>query len=99
MPLSRWVGRGVGLDVHREFCVVAIREEGLVRSAGRVPEHSGGRSHSGREPAAVGSRRVGGDGQSVGRSLGILEPHVDRVIVVSPDDTGIRERASEDRPA
>ena len=29
----------------------------------------------------------------------ILEPHVDRVIVVSPDDTGITQRAREDRPA
>ena len=35
--LTRWVGRAIGLDVHREFCVVAICEDGRVRSAGRVP--------------------------------------------------------------
>jgi hypothetical protein len=35
--LPRWVSRAVGLDVHREFCVVAICEDGVTRSAGRVP--------------------------------------------------------------
>ena len=28
--------RYIGLDVHREFCEVAIAEEGRVRSAGRI---------------------------------------------------------------
>src|SRR3954463_14572615 len=37
MGLSRWVGRAIGLDVHRDFCVVAICEEGEVRSGERVP--------------------------------------------------------------
>ena len=37
MALIRWVGRAIGLDVHRDFCVVAICEDGKVRSAGRVP--------------------------------------------------------------
>jgi len=35
--LLRWTGRAIGLDVHRDFCVVAICEDGVVRSAGRVP--------------------------------------------------------------
>jgi transposase len=34
MALARWIGRAIGLDVHRDFCVVAICEEGEVRSAG-----------------------------------------------------------------
>ena len=34
MPLPRWAGRAIGLDVHRDFCVVAICEDGKVRSAG-----------------------------------------------------------------
>ena len=34
--LLRWVGRGIGLDVHRDFCEIAICEDGVVRSAGRV---------------------------------------------------------------
>ena len=29
--------RGIGLDVHRDFCEVAIAENGRVRSAGRIP--------------------------------------------------------------
>ena len=29
--------RFIGLDVHRDFCEVAICEDGEVRSAGRVP--------------------------------------------------------------
>ena len=37
MPFLRWVGRAIGLAVHRDFCVVAICEDGKVRSAGRVP--------------------------------------------------------------
>jgi hypothetical protein len=37
VALTRWVGRAIGLDVHRDFCVVAICEDGKVRSAGRVP--------------------------------------------------------------
>jgi transposase len=28
--------RGFGLDVHRDFCEVAIAEQGEVRSAGRI---------------------------------------------------------------
>jgi hypothetical protein len=35
-PVARWLGRAVGLDLHRDFCVIAICEEGLTYSAGRV---------------------------------------------------------------
>jgi hypothetical protein len=35
MGLPRWVGRAIGLDVHRDFCEVAICEDGDVRSAGQ----------------------------------------------------------------
>ena len=34
--LLRWVGRAIGLDLHRDFCEIAICEDGVVRSAGRV---------------------------------------------------------------
>ena len=30
------VGRAIGLDVHRDFCEVAIVEGGALRSAGRI---------------------------------------------------------------
>lgn len=34
-------GRCLGLDVHRDFCEVAIWEQGEVRSAPRVPARPG----------------------------------------------------------
>jgi transposase len=97
MGLVRWVGRAIGLDVHRDFCVVAICEDGKVRSAGRVPSTPEGLGTL--AESLLGSDRVAlevtGSCWEVAR---ILEPHVDRVIVVSPDDTGIANaRAKTDR--
>ena len=37
MALVRWVGRAIGVDVHRDFCVVAICEQGEVQTGARVP--------------------------------------------------------------
>src|SRR3954470_1339230 len=97
MALSRWVGRAIGLDVNRDFCVVAICEAGEVRSGGRVPSTPEGlemlaNSLSGSDRVAL---EVTGSCWEVAR---ILEPHVDRVVVVSPDDTGISSaRAKTDR--
>jgi transposase len=97
MTMSRWVGRAIGLDVHRDFCVVAICEDGEVRSGARVPSTPEGLELLGQ--SLVRSDRVAlevtGSCWEVAR---ILEPHVDRVVVVSPDDTGItRARAKTDR--
>jgi transposase len=97
MVLARWVGRAIGLDVHRDFCVVAICEDGQVRTAGRVPS-----SPEGLQALAanlVRSDRVAlevtGSCWEIAR---ILEPYVERVVVVSPDDTGITQaRAKTDR--
>ena len=90
MPLLRWVGRAIGLDVHRDFCVVAICEDGVVRSAGRVPSTPEG-LRTLAESLLVTDRvalEVTGSCWEVAR---ILEPYVNRVIVVSPDDTGIAQ--------
>src|SRR3954471_23487244 len=97
MALSRWVGRAIGLDVHRDFCVVAICEDGRVRSAGRVPSTPEGLKLL--AESLVESDRVAlevtGSCWEVAR---ILEGHVDRVVVVSPDDTGISSaRAKTDK--
>ena len=97
MALSRWVGRAIGLDVHRDFCVVAICEDGQVRSGARVPSTPEGLTVLAQ--SLVESDRVAlevtGSCWEVAR---ILEPHVDRVVVVSPDDTGITQaRAKTDR--
>ncbi len=105
MALVRWVDRAIGLDVHRDFCVVSICEAGKVRSAGRVPSTPQGEDgkvrSAGRVPSTPEGLRllaqsllatdrvaleVTGSCWEVAR---ILEPHVHRGIVVSPDDTGI----------
>jgi transposase len=97
VALVRWVGRAIGLDVHRDFCVVAICEDGKVRSAGRVPstpEGLGALTES-LLPTDRVALEVTGSCWEVAR---ILEPHVNRVIVVSPDDTGISSaRAKTDK--
>ena len=93
----RSVGRAIGLDVHRDFCEVAVWEAGEVRSAGRVattPEalevFAGGLGS--RDRVAL---EVTGSAWEIAR---ILRPHVARVVVVSPADTGIRQaRAKTDR--
>ncbi len=97
MSLLRWVGRAIGLDVHREFCEVAICEDGKVRSAGRMPSTPEGLRTL--AESLLSSDRVAlevtGSCWEVAR---IIEPYVDRVIVVSPDDTGIANaRAKTDR--
>src|SRR5215218_5461159 len=74
MGLSRWVGRAIGLNVHRDFCVVAICEDGEVRSGGRVPSTPEGlemlaNSLSGSDRVAL---EVTGSCWEVAR---ILEPH------------------------
>jgi transposase len=97
MALVRWVGRAIGLDVHRDFCVIAICEDGVVRSAGRVPSTPEGLAMlaEGLLPSDRVALEVTGGCWEVAR---ILEPHVNRVIVVSPDDTGIANaRAKTDR--
>jgi transposase len=88
MGLPRWVGRAIGLDVHREFCEVAICEDGQVRSAGRVPATPDGIKTLA-ESLLVSDRVALEVTGSCWEVVRILEPHVDRVVVVSPDDTGI----------
>src|SRR5829696_3831581 len=97
MALRSWTGRAIGLDVHRDFCVVAICEDGQVRSGARVPSTPEGVEMLAQ--SLVKSDRVAlevtGSCWEVAR---ILEPHVERVVVVSPDDTGIAQaRAKTDR--
>jgi transposase len=95
--LGRWIGRAIGVDVHRGFCVIAICEDGVVRSAGRVPSTPEGIKAFAEslEPSDRVALEVTGSAWELAR---ILESHVDRVVVVSPDDTGIvQARAKTDR--
>jgi transposase len=97
MRMVRWLGRAIGLDVHRDFCVVAVCEDGKVRSGARVPSTPEGLRLFAQSllPTDRVALEVTGGCWEVAR---ILEPHVDRVVVVSPDDTGIvQARAKTDR--
>ena len=83
--------------MHRDFCENAICEAGRVRSAGRVkttPEALKILAESVLASDRV-ALEVTGGAWEIAR---ILEGHVRRVVVVSPDDTGIRQaRAKTDR--
>jgi transposase len=89
--------RSIGLDIHRDFCEVAIAEDGEVRSPGRIEmtpealELFAGSLARGDQVAL----EVSGNAWEVVR---IIRPQVGRVVVVSPADTGIRAaRAKTDR--
>ena len=89
--------RDIGLDVHRDFCEVAICEDGELRSAGRIETTPAAlelfaRSLGKSDRVAL---EVTGGAWEIAR---IIEPHVAQVLVVSPADTGIRQaRAKIDR--
>ncbi len=89
--------RSIGLDVHRDFCEVAIAEAGEVRSAGRIETLPAtlelfGQSLCASDRVAL---EVTGNAWEIAR---LLEPHVGEVLVVHPGDTGIRQaRAKTDR--
>jgi transposase len=89
--------RSIGLDVHRDFCEVAIVEGGEVRSAGRI-ETTPATLELFAQSLCASDRvvlEVTGNAWEIAR---ILEPHVGRVLVVHPGDTGIRQaRAKTDR--
>jgi transposase len=89
--------RAIGLDVHLEFCEVAIAEDGEVRSAGRIETKP--------EQVELFAQSLGADDRVALEVTGnaweikrLIEPHVAEVLVVSPNDTGIRQaRAKTDR--
>lgn len=89
--------RAVALDIHRDFCEVAIVADGRVRSAGRMAARRQALGLFGQSlgPDDWVALEVTGNAWEIAR---ILEPHVARVIVVSPSDTGIRQaKAKTDR--
>jgi transposase len=74
------VGRSIGLDVHRDFCEVAIADGGRARSAGRVRTVP--------EELELLGRSLGPDDRVVLEATGnalaiarILEPHVAEVVL------------------
>ncbi len=89
------VGRSIGLDVHLDFCEIAVCEDGKVRSAGRVkssPEDLKVLAESLLPTDKVALEVTG----SAWEIVGILEPHVAKLVAVS-GDTGISQaRANTD---
>jgi len=89
--------RSIGLDSHRDFAEVAIAEGGELRSPGRIemtPEalELFAQSLARTDQVAL---EVSGNAWEVARIIG---PHVAKLVVVSPADTGIRAaRAKTDR--
>ena len=89
--------RDIALDVHIDFCEVAIAEGGEVRSARRIKTTP--------EELELFAQSLGADDRVALEVTGnawaikrIIEPHVAEGIVVSPTDTGIRgARAKTDR--
>jgi transposase len=89
--------RSVALDVHLDFCEVAVVEDGEPHSAGRIetkPEQIELFASSLAPDDRV-ALEVSGNAWEIAR---LIEPHVAQVLVVSPSDTAIRQaRAKTDR--
>jgi transposase len=74
--------RFIGLDVHLDFCEIAISEQGRVRSAGRVPSTPAGLEILANSLAPDDHVAL----EATGNALAIarlLEPHVARVVVAA----------------
>ena len=90
-------GRPIALLVSTPaFCQIAICEEGLTYGAGRVPTTPEALESlaASLQPTDRVAMEVSGGAWEVAR---ILEPHVDRVVVVSPDDTGIAQARAKEK--
>jgi transposase len=89
--------RFIGLDVHRDFCEVAVAEDGELRAAGRVPTTPGALA----EFAATlhESDQVAMEATGVAAAIArILERHVARVVVCKAQDLPVAQaRAKTDR--
>jgi transposase len=74
--------RSIGLDVHRDFCEVAIAEQGRVRSAGRIETRV--------ETLELFAQSLGADDEvaleatsGAAKIAGLIEPHVARVVIAN----------------
>ncbi len=77
--------RSLGLDVHQSFCEVAIRQDGVTRSAGRVKtDHSALELFAGSLcPTDEVALEATGPAMEIAR---ILAPHVGRVVVANAQE-------------
>jgi transposase len=80
--------RFIGLDVHLDFCEIAICENGRVRSAGRVPSSPAGIDMLLRSLADEDQVALEATGNAL-RIARLLEPHVARVVVAPTKELSV----------
>ena len=83
--------RSIGMDVHRDFCEVAIAEAGHVRSVGRVASDPETLAPFGSEPADTDEVAIEATSNALAIAR-ILESHARRVVLVKPK--AVRDKAT-----
>jgi transposase len=89
--------RSIGMDVHRDFCEVAIAEDGAVRAAGRIKTTPAALELFARSLAPDDEVAIEATANALAIAR-IIEPHVRRVVLANPK--AVREtsrRAKTDR--
>lgn len=82
--------RSVGMDVHRDFCEVAIAEDGVVRSVGRVATEPEALKLLAGSLCDTDEVAIEATANAVAIAR-IIEPHVRRVVLANP--RAVREKA------
>jgi hypothetical protein len=77
-----WV-RSIGMDVHRDFCEVAIAEDGAVRAAGRIQTEPAALELFAQSLAATDEVAIEATANALAIAR-IIEPHVRRVVLANP---------------
>lgn len=88
--------RSVGLDVHRDFCQVAIVEDGVVRSPGRVATTPEALELLGQSLGLQAEVVLEASGNAVAIAA-LLRPHVARVMLCEPSAVSDRGGAKTDK--
>jgi transposase len=75
--------RSIGMDVHRDFCEIAIAENGAVRAAGRILTTPAALELFARSLAATDEVAIEATANALAIAR-IIEPHVRRVVLANP---------------
>jgi transposase len=75
--------RSIGMDVHRDFCEIAIAEGGSVRAAGRILSTPAALELFARSLAASDEVAIEATANALAIAR-IIEPHVRRVVLANP---------------
>ena len=82
--------RSIGLDVHRDFCEVAIAEAGAVRAAGRILTTPAALELFAQSLAPTDEVAIEATANALAIAR-IIEPHVARVVLANPK--AVREKS------